>query len=275
MEDMPQDSASEGMLENSAPENMLLDLAPEDMLLDYCERLTLALVPEETVLPSQFSQSKSIFLDHHEDLVETIPSSNSAIDVGSKNMARDVKRFLEQYANSRRKKGSGVSSTVASSSSLMTPDRSSASGTTAASRPVEPSNAPSTDPTPVTLIVQDSTPTTATTAYGPTELSGTSDTTSAPLNNAPSRRSGRGYRKFMSQNEFRAKVCQNIKPAEIAPSTASLPKRKRNGKRKPRATLYDKATKKHRANPQRATSQPTTQLQRGIEYKQSSTERLS
>ncbi|KAK3828369.1 MAG: hypothetical protein J3Q66DRAFT_383120 [Benniella sp.] len=195
MEDMPQDSASEGMLENSAPENMHLNLAPEDMLLDYCERLTLALVPEEAFLPSQFSQSKSIFLDHHEDLVETIPSSNSAIDVGSKSMARDVRRFLKQYANARRRKGSGVSSTVASSSSLMTPDRSSASGTTAASRPVEPSDAPNTNSTPEIPIVLDSTSTTAATAPGSTEPSATQLRQGIEYNHVTSKTQQNDFRK--------------------------------------------------------------------------------
>ncbi|KAF9342835.1 hypothetical protein BGX34_007615, partial [Mortierella sp. NVP85] len=189
--DMAQDLAPEDMLLDLAPESMLLDLAPDDMLLDYCEQLTSALVPEDAFLPSQFSQSKSIFIDHHEDLVETTPPSNSALDARSKSMARDVRQFLNQYANARRQRASGTS--PASSSSLVTPARPSTSATAAASGPVEPSYAPSTDSTPVTPIVQDSTSTTAATASGPMEPSGTSDMTSTLLSNAPSRRSGRGY----------------------------------------------------------------------------------
>ncbi|KAK3828744.1 MAG: hypothetical protein J3Q66DRAFT_363830 [Benniella sp.] len=144
--------------------DMVQDLAPEDILLDYCEQLTSVLVPEEAFQPSQFSQSKSIFLDHHEDLIETTPPSNSALDAGSKNMALDVRRFLNQYANARRQRASGTS--PVSSSSLVTPAQPSTSATAAAS--VEPSDAPSTNSTPVAPIFQDSTSTTAATGSGPT-----------------------------------------------------------------------------------------------------------
>ncbi|KAG0241020.1 hypothetical protein B0O80DRAFT_489520 [Mortierella sp. GBAus27b] len=79
------------------------------------------------------------------------------------------------------------------------------------------------------------------------------------LNNAPSKRSGRGYLKFMPQNQFKPKTFKDNGQAKT-PTSSKKPRNKQKKKRKgKRPTIYNKSSKKHRMDPQNdvANQEPT------------------